>query len=253
MLSKDQDNRLTASLQRLADSLLCTEEQEWLDTDGYPEEHHARQEIDKANRWFFIYTCAIRELAPLLGALHERLRRPIKVVEMGPGYGGLLIRLASWGQKHRIPLELSGFDCDPVFLNQAKEKTKHLPVTLFGANALDLAGIENGTYDLYVSTFTLHHFSAKGVITLLKEASRVAPHALYFRDFRRCLHGRPILSLALSACFFSRTTRHDGVLSLRRAYRPKEMSDLARAAGLSSHYAVKKLFPFYLSLSGISG
>lgn len=239
-------------LDRAIDKILWTEEREWLDIEGYKDEHHARQEIDKANRWFLIYHCILHELAPILTTLYERSRRPVRVIEMGPGYGGLLLRLDAWSKKQGVPLELAGFDIDPVFLEQARRHTKDISVTLFHGNALDLSMIKDGSYDLYISTFTLHHFLWEGVITLLKEAHRISPSALYFRDFHRCLYGWPILSLALRVFLFSETMRHDGVISLRRSYRPQELAYLAKAAGLPSEYVVKKHFPFYHSLSGIS-
>src|ERR1700682_1619566 len=68
----------------------------------------------------------------------------------------------------------------------------------------------------------------------MREMWRVARHAIVVIDLYR---SRPALAgawLATHVLAGSRLTRHDGPLSVLRAYRPAELWDLAREAGLES-------------------
>lgn len=238
--------------ERCVDSVLWSSKQEWLDLCGYNEDHLALEEMDKANRFFGLYYLALRDLTSMIITLHSHVCRPVRILEMGTGYGGLLLRLYQWGKKHNIPLELAGFDVDMRFLEQARKRIAHYPVTLFQGDALNLSTIRDGAYDLYVSTLTLHHFSPQQTIQLLNEAHRVAPLAIYFRDLRRCLHGWGLTYLALKTACFSSITQYDGVLSLRRAYRVKQLQALLQQTLLPPSYKVKSKIPFSLTISGLN-
>ena len=79
----------------------------------------------------------------------------------------------------------------------------------------------------------MHHFAPDSLIALLRAASVCARRGLIMSDLVR---GRlPLVAFRLAQPVIARhyLTRHDGALSIRRAYTPGELRDLAHAAGLA--------------------
>jgi hypothetical protein len=86
--------------------------------------------------------------------------------------------------------------------------------------------------DYVLATLFLHHFAPAQAVALLRTAYGLARRALIVSDLVR---GRlPLLAFGLVRPVFARHpfTWHDGLLSIRRAYTPAELRDLAAQAGL---------------------
>jgi ubiquinone/menaquinone biosynthesis C-methylase UbiE len=102
--------------------------------------------------------------------------------------------------------------------------------------------------DLVLCSATLHHFSPGGAVPLLAELGRVARGALLVSDLER---GR-VNHLAARALTTLTTrnpaSRHDGVVSVLRAYTRDELSRLAGDAGLAGA-TVRRRLPGRLALA----
>lgn len=91
------------------------------------------------------------------------------------------------------------------------------------------------TFDVVVSTLTLHHLDESGATLMLAEMGRVARRRVVVWDLERTLHG--LAGAALLAWTLWRRdplVRHDAPLSVRRAYRKSEILDMAQKAGLGA-------------------
>jgi SAM-dependent methyltransferase len=91
----------------------------------------------------------------------------------------------------------------------------------------------DGTFDIAHASLVLHHLEPEDVVAFLREMRRVANRGIVVNDLVR---GR----LAWVGGWFvvhtiarSRYTRHDGPLSVRRAYTRPELLDLIAAADLT--------------------
>jgi ubiquinone/menaquinone biosynthesis C-methylase UbiE len=104
-------------------------------------------------------------------------------------------------------------------------------IALLHANALNIPFAANSV-DYVISSLFLHHFTPEQVVQLLAVSYRIARRGIIMSDLVR---GRlPLIGFRLVQPLFARNflTRHDGALSIRRAYTPDEMYELAQAAGL---------------------
>ena len=82
-------------------------------------------------------------------------------------------------------------------------------------------------------SLTLHHFDGTDQVQVLREAARVAGRAVIVNELERCrtnLYGARLL--AATRWRGNRLTRHDGPLSVLRAFTRTELAALAAAAGL---------------------
>ena len=69
-------------------------------------------------------------------------------------------------------------------------------------------------------------------MTLLRELKRVARRAVVVTDLRRSRLAWVLIWLLTRVIWRSRIVRHDGPVSVGRAYTPREIAALARQAGL---------------------
>lgn len=131
-------------------------------------------------------------------------------------------------------MEIVATDLHATTLEFARRQAAADPdVRVETADALALP-YADGAFDLALCSTALHHFDARDqVLRVLREMDRVAAIGGIVNDLRR---SRPALMGAnLLAATVWRThpvTRHDGPLSVRRAFTPAELDEIARAADL---------------------
>lgn len=88
------------------------------------------------------------------------------------------------------------------------------------------------SFDFVMSSLFLHHFDDPKVTGLLRGMYNVADRAILVCDLER--HVLPYLFLSATRPLFQwqRITLHDGQISVRAAFRERELADLARKAGI---------------------
>jgi len=92
----------------------------------------------------------------------------------------------------------------------------------------------DGAFDVAHASMVTHHLEPDDVVAFVRELRRVARNGVVVNDLVR---GRVFWLggwLLVHAIGTSRYTRHDGPLSVRRAYTRAELADLMAAAGLTT-------------------
>jgi ubiquinone/menaquinone biosynthesis C-methylase UbiE len=113
------------------------------------------------------------------------------------------------------------------------------------ADALALP-FRDGTFDVVMASLFFHHLSNDNCIQVLSQMWRIAKQRILVNDLHR--HSVAYFSIrALTALFSkSRMVRHDGPVSVLRAFRSSELLDIARRAGVPAR--VHRSFPYRLVL-----
>jgi ubiquinone/menaquinone biosynthesis C-methylase UbiE len=176
----------------------------------------------------------------------ERLDE-FSVLDVGAGSGELLRSTARFAASHRLRARLFGIE-----LNRRSAETMVLEsrgfreIKTVRGDALALP-FADGSFDFVIASLFTHHLSNDQIVVVLGEMARVAKRAVFVID----LHRHPMALAAYRVfCFafrMSRLVRDDGSLSILRGFRPAELVDLARAAGLDSS-RVARSAPFRLVL-----
>jgi SAM-dependent methyltransferase len=100
-------------------------------------------------------------------------------------------------------------------------------------------------FDVVTASLVLHHFEEGELADLLRALYRLAARALVVSDLRRAtvplLFGR----LAFPLLFRSRVSVHDGLVSIRRGFRPDELRRVFEEAGLPQ-VRLRRCFPYRL-------
>jgi ubiquinone/menaquinone biosynthesis C-methylase UbiE len=112
-------------------------------------------------------------------------------------------------------------------------------------DALDLP-FGNDTFDVVMTSLFFHHLSDDDCVRALREMWRIARQRVLVNDLHR--HRFAYFSIrALTAVFSkSRMVRHDGPVSVLRAFRPSELLGIAKRAGIAAQ--VHRSFPYRLVL-----
>ena len=200
-------------------------------------------EMWRVNRYLGGIEALTRHLYPLLRQNTE----PIRIVDVGTGSGELAVLLQRWAKRSQRCIWVGALDRSGRNLTVARENTKTVPsICLIHADACDLpfAGSE---VDYFISSLFLHHLSPQQVIDFLRESYSRSRRGIVMSDLVRGY--LPLLAFQLVQPVFARhyLTRHDGRLSIERAYTPHELRSFARAAGLKTA-RVYSHFPWRMTL-----
>jgi ubiquinone/menaquinone biosynthesis C-methylase UbiE len=104
-------------------------------------------------------------------------------------------------------------------------------VRFLQADVRDLP-LADGSVDVSHASLLLHHLEPAEVVRAFREMRRVARAGVVINDLRRGRIAFLLTAVPVLAFSRSRYTRHDGVLSARRAYTLPELDALAAEAGL---------------------
>ena len=104
----------------------------------------------------------------------------------------------------------------------------------------------DGTFDVVMASLFFHHLSNDNCVQVLSQMWRIAKRRILINDLHR--HAVAYFSIrALTALFSkSRMVRHDGPVSVLRAFRSSELLEIARRAGVPAR--VHRSFPYRLVL-----
>lgn len=203
-------------------------------------------DLRAVNRWLGGTRVAMRHLAGLV-ARHPR--RAWRVLDVATGSADIPLAVARWMRARGLPCRVVATDLHPGTLAVAARAVAHEPdVETAPADALALP-FEDGAFDVALCSTALHHFDdAADVVRVLREMHRVARVGGVVNDLAR---SRPALAgahlLAATVWRAHPVTRHDGPLSVRRAFTPAELREHARRAGLPNARVVAHV-PFRVAL-----
>jgi ubiquinone/menaquinone biosynthesis C-methylase UbiE len=172
-----------------------------------------------------------RALEPYLNA-GSRLR----LLDVGTGAADIPRSLVRWAGTNR-KLHVVATDVRPEIVSLAQANaTDTLEVKQAPADRIDEA---DRSFDIVHSSLLLHHLDPHDAARMLAEMARVARRAVIVNDLdrrRRWLWAARVLTVLATRNAY---TRNDAPLSVRRAYRPNEVTALAATVGLRE---VKRLW-----------
>jgi hypothetical protein len=191
-------------------------------------------EMARLNRWLGGYRALTHHLYPRLAACAQvGAAGPVTLLDLGTGSADLPVRLAGWAGRHGVDLHAWGLDQAPRHLSVAVRGIDSRPeVRLLRADAARLP-FAPASADFVISSLFMHHFAPGELAAWLRDAAAVARVSLIMSDLVRSRAAYVAFRLLPPLVAGNCLTRHDGAVSIRRAYRPAELQAIARAAGLS--------------------
>ena len=123
-----------------------------------------------------------------------------------------------------------------------KRSRNVLPVV---GDALHLPFRDN-SFDVVMSSLFFHHLPTESCVRVLEQMWRMAKRIVIVNDLHR--HAFAYFSIRALTLMFSRSrmVRHDAPVSVRRAFRPMELQEIASQAGIPAE--IHRSFPYRLVL-----
>lgn len=186
------------------------------------------QDIERLNRWFFGY----RPVLDWLDSIHfAEVHRPVRILDVGCGYGDLLRRIARWANERGVAVNLTGCDMNPDTIAIAAEADgKRRGVEWIAANVFSLDG--RASSDLVVSSLLTHHLSDIDIVRFLRWMEEHARIGWFVNDLSRAPVPYWLLKAFANVAGLHRFVQNDGPVSIRRAFVADDWRRMCAAAGL---------------------
>jgi ubiquinone/menaquinone biosynthesis C-methylase UbiE len=101
----------------------------------------------------------------------------------------------------------------------------------------------DGSFDIGHCSLLVHHLDPPDAVAVLRELARVARHGVVVNDLRRSLLTFVATGVSVALLARCRTTRVDGLASVRRAYTLAELDSLLEAADLAVSWRSTPMLP----------
>ena len=158
-------------------------------------------------------------------------QREVTILDAGTGGGDMPLafaRHAANGTRWRVmALDVRG----EVLEVAASRLDGHEGMTLMVGDVRSLP-LADEAVDVAHASLVLHHLDPDEVGAALRELARVSRRGVVINDLRRGIGAFTVTAATVLALARGRYTRHDGILSARRAYRVDELDRIAASAGL---------------------
>lgn len=188
------------------------------------------RDVARLNRLFGGRLVTLAHVKRLLAVLPADGR--ITVLDVGTGGADIPVALVRWARRARRPIRVIALDRDYQTLSVARRAATRYPeILLLQADALALP-LRSGSVDVAISALTLHHLEPSPARACLVAMDAVVRVGFVVNDLVRSRAAYALVWLATRLLARSGMSRHDGPLSVLRAYTPAEVRALCEQAGL---------------------
>ena len=192
--------------------------------------------LDRMNHMTLAYEHQCDLVMPLITEL-AGTKRPVGVLELAAGSGGLAFALAERTQRAGVEVKITASDIVPEMVSEGNRIAgeRELPVQFRRLNAFDFEGIEPGSVDLVVISQSLHHFTPGQLALMIARAGQHGATAFVGIDGYRSLllaGGVPLVASLQGIGTFTQ----DGLTSARKFFSEIELDIIAAiATGRQEH------------------
>jgi SAM-dependent methyltransferase len=175
--------------------------------------------------------------------------RPWRILDVGFGAGDMLARIARWGERRRVALDLAGVDLNPKSAPVAEARLGGRARLVTG-DYRDLAGQE---WDIILSSLVTHHMTPGQRTEFLRFMDGESARGWLVNDLHRQrlpFAGYPLLA---TLAWVDPIVRRDGQLSVGRSFRRAEWQAMLANAlpGSAGDCRIFRSFPYRLCVERI--
>lgn len=198
---------------------------------SYAELRACLRDISKVNSLTFAHRPTISWLGELV-ASRPPMDRPLRIVDVGCGYGDMLRRVGRWAAKRGVSVTLTGIDLNPDAIRAAREATscrQDIEWVIGDALAHPI-----GETDVVLSALLTHHMPDPEIVRFLAWMEVTSRCGWFIND----LHRQPLpyhfFRVWSRFSKLHRFVQHDGPVSIRRSFVPQDWNELCAAAEIDA-------------------
>lgn len=161
--------------------------------------------------------------------------KEVTIVDVGCGNGDMLRKLAWMGRRKNWRLKLIGIDANGYTANYAAVLSAQYPeITYY---CMDILGekFRELQYDIVLCTLTLHHFEDRQIMKLMSLFRRNAAIGIVINDLQRSAMAYRLFQLFSKITGMGRMAREDGLVSILRGFKKKEIKELSRKLNFNQY------------------
>lgn len=229
-----------------------SDQTELMDTEPVPFEEFRDCLVDLArvNRMSFAYRPTLAFFDRLLARVGP-LDRPLEIVDVGSGYGDMLREIDGWASRRGVEVSLTGIDLNPWSRRAALEATPaKRRIDWITADAFEFEPPRG--IDVVVSSLFTHHLPDPAVVRFLRWMDANARLGWFVNDLHR--HPLPYHFFRHFARLagLHRFVRHDGPVSIARAFATSDWQRLLAAAEIDAQSVeIEWMMPFRLTVARV--
>lgn len=178
--------------------------------------------------------------------------RPVRILDVGSGYGDTLRHVWRWAATNHVQVALVGVDLNPWSARAAREATPAtMDIEWVTANVFDYAETAEPA-DVIVSALFTHHLADEDVVRFVAWMEQKAGVAWFVNDLHRAHVAHGFFRGLSSIMPWHRFVRHDGPVSIARAFRHRDWARTLRLAKVSPEGArTRWFFPYRLCVERV--
>ena len=162
------------------------------------------------------------------------------VLDVGAGGGDVGLWLVREGARRGVSIRVTCVDADARAVAYAKDRVgRNRAIDIVHGSLFDV----EGQWDYVISNHVLHHLCDEEIVGLLEHAWRICRRRIVWNDLLRSrlsLLGFSAFSALLMRGSYARA---DGLVSILRGFRPRELRRLIRASSWRGRACVGTLLP----------
>jgi SAM-dependent methyltransferase len=189
------------------------------------------RDLARINRWLGGTSASERAIDRLLAGRTV----PHTLLDVGTGAADIPLALLARASRAGRALRVTGVDSRHEVLEAARAIDRRLASTpdleLVGSDGRRLPWPDR-SFDVVHASLVIHHLEPPEALAFLREAARVARLGVVINDLVRARHHWIAARVLLPLMTRNRFTRHDGPLSVQRAYTRMELRALLAGAAL---------------------
>ncbi|GGI56213.1 methyltransferase domain-containing protein [Winogradskyella haliclonae] len=203
-----------------------------------------RDTLDKLgniNKWLGGNRVTLNGVKKILHGLPKDLT--YRIVDLGCGHGDILRLIADYGRREGYKFELIGIDANQDAIDYATELSVDYSELSFETKDIFSKEFKELDYDIALATLFLHHFKTEELEVLLKQLLSKAKLGLVINDLHRSEMAYGLFRL-LSLAISNQMIVEDGLTSILRAFKRKDLEHLTQKLNLKSEIRWKWAFRY---------
>lgn len=203
---------------------------------SYEEFRDCLRDLAEVNRVTRAYAPTLAFLSRI--AERREASQPLRILDVGSGGGDMLRAIARWANERSLPVELTGIDLNPYSARAAREFSARDPL------AANIKWLTTDVFshapdfqpDLILSALFTHHLSSPEIVRFLRWSEQNARLGWYINDLHRSRRAAFFFRFLPILFGWHPFIRHDGPVSLRRAFVPADWQSFLDQANISGAF-----------------
>ncbi len=182
-------------------------------------------DLENINRWLGGNNITLNGIKKLIDRVPSE--SVIRIADVGCGSGAILREIAKWGRVKNKKLELIGIDANTHAIEIAQRRSAYFPEIKFSNLNIFSEEYQQKSFDIVLCTLTLHHFKNDQILRLLNTFKDQARLGIVVNDLQRSKLAYFLFQIFCKVFINNEIARKDGLISILRGFRRKDLMNLA--------------------------